>query len=142
MKTDDFDYFLPEELIAQVPIEKRDSSKLMIVDKKTGEIVKTEMKNVSHKIAKEPDATNEYSFNWQKIVKDNPECTLAVLRVKGKKQLKVLLLLVLLKAIMLCVFTTLKSLNIIVEKMENTQALQNIYLRMFQNWRLRKVLIV
>jgi len=38
MKTDDFDYYLPEELIAQVPIEKRDSSKLMIVDKKTGDI--------------------------------------------------------------------------------------------------------
>ena len=38
MKTDDFDYYLPEELIAQVPIEKRDSSKLMVVDKKTGEV--------------------------------------------------------------------------------------------------------
>lgn len=38
MKTDEFDYYLPEELIAQVPIEKRDSSRLMIVDKNTGEI--------------------------------------------------------------------------------------------------------
>lgn len=38
MKTDDFDYYLPEELIAQTPLEKRDSSKLMIVDKKTGEV--------------------------------------------------------------------------------------------------------
>ena len=38
MKTDDFDYYLPEELIAQVPIEKRDSSRLMIVDKETGEV--------------------------------------------------------------------------------------------------------
>ena len=38
MKTDDFDYNLPEELIAQTPLEKRDCSKLMVVDKKTGEI--------------------------------------------------------------------------------------------------------
>ena len=38
VKTDDFDYYLPEELIAQTPLEKRDDSKLMILDKKTGEI--------------------------------------------------------------------------------------------------------
>ena len=37
MKTDDFDYNLPEELIAQTPLEKRDDSKLMVLDKKTGE---------------------------------------------------------------------------------------------------------
>ena len=33
MKTDDFDYYLPEELIAQTPLEKRDSSKLLVLDK-------------------------------------------------------------------------------------------------------------
>lgn len=38
MKTDDFDYYLPEELIAQTPLEKRDSSRLMVVDRITGEI--------------------------------------------------------------------------------------------------------
>ena len=38
MKTDDFDYYLPEELIAQTPLDKRDSSKLLVLDKKTGEI--------------------------------------------------------------------------------------------------------
>ena len=38
MKTDDFDYYLPEELIAQTPLIKRDDSKLMVVDKETGEI--------------------------------------------------------------------------------------------------------
>jgi len=32
MKTDDFDFDLPEELIAQTPLEKRDSSKLLILD--------------------------------------------------------------------------------------------------------------
>ena len=38
MKTDDFDYFLPEELIAQTPLVDRSSSKLMVVDKKIGKI--------------------------------------------------------------------------------------------------------
>ena len=33
MKTDDFDYNLPEELIAQTPLEKRSESKLMVLDK-------------------------------------------------------------------------------------------------------------
>ena len=33
MKTDDFNYDLDESLIAQVPIENRDESKLMILDK-------------------------------------------------------------------------------------------------------------
>ena len=34
MKLEEFDYNLPEELIAQVPIQKRDESRLMIVDRK------------------------------------------------------------------------------------------------------------
>lgn len=38
MKVEDFDYNLPEELIAQTPLEKRDSSKLLVLDKKTGAI--------------------------------------------------------------------------------------------------------
>ena len=38
MKTSDFYYDLPEELIAQTPLEKRDSSRLMLLDKQTGEI--------------------------------------------------------------------------------------------------------
>lgn len=38
MKTSDFNYNLPEELIAQVPIKDRSGSRLMVVDKNTGEI--------------------------------------------------------------------------------------------------------
>ncbi|MDM0472276.1 tRNA preQ1(34) S-adenosylmethionine ribosyltransferase-isomerase QueA [Clostridium perfringens] len=38
MKVSDFYFELPEELIAQYPLEKRDSSRLMVLDKKTGEI--------------------------------------------------------------------------------------------------------
>ncbi|SFP56899.1 S-adenosylmethionine--tRNA ribosyltransferase-isomerase [Oscillibacter sp. PC13] len=36
MKTSDFAYELPQELIAQTPIEKRDTSRLMTLDKRTG----------------------------------------------------------------------------------------------------------
>lgn len=38
MKTSDFYYDLPEELIAQEPLPQRDMSRLMVLDKKTGEI--------------------------------------------------------------------------------------------------------
>lgn len=34
MKTSDFDYYLPEELIAQTPVEPRDSSRLLVYDRK------------------------------------------------------------------------------------------------------------
>ena len=38
MKTSDFYYDLPEELIAQDPLEDRSSSRLMVVDKETGKV--------------------------------------------------------------------------------------------------------
>lgn len=38
MDVKDFDYDLPEELIAQDPLEDRSSSRLMVLDKKTGEV--------------------------------------------------------------------------------------------------------
>lgn len=38
MKTSDFYYDLPQELIAQTPLERRDSSRLMTLDKETGAI--------------------------------------------------------------------------------------------------------
>ena len=38
MKTHDFYYDLPEELIAQTPLERRDASRLMTLDRKTGQI--------------------------------------------------------------------------------------------------------
>ena len=38
MKTSDFDYNLPEELIAQTPIKDRDKSRLLVMDRVTGEI--------------------------------------------------------------------------------------------------------
>ena len=38
LKTHDFYYDLPEELIAQTPLERRDGSRLMVLDRQTGEI--------------------------------------------------------------------------------------------------------
>ena len=45
MKVSDFNYNLPEELIAQVPLQKRDESKLMVLDK--------ENKTIEHKVFKD-----------------------------------------------------------------------------------------
>ena len=45
MKVTDFDYYLPEELIAQHPNEKRDEAKLMILNRQT--------QKISHKIFKD-----------------------------------------------------------------------------------------
>ncbi len=38
MRTHDFWYDLPEELIAQTPLQKRDSSRLLVLDKESGQI--------------------------------------------------------------------------------------------------------
>ena len=38
MKLEEFDYYLPEELIAQTPIKQRDASRLMVLSKLTGKI--------------------------------------------------------------------------------------------------------
>ncbi len=38
MNKSDFDFYLPEELIAQTPLEKRDTSRLLHLNKQTGEI--------------------------------------------------------------------------------------------------------
>ena len=38
MKTEDFDYELPKELIAQTPLTKRDESRLLVLERKTGNI--------------------------------------------------------------------------------------------------------
>ncbi len=38
MKTEDFDFYLPEELIAQTPLKDRASSKMLVLNKETGDI--------------------------------------------------------------------------------------------------------
>jgi S-adenosylmethionine:tRNA ribosyltransferase-isomerase len=46
MNIEDFNFELPEHLIAQTPLKKRDDSKLMILDKKTGDIKHETFSNI------------------------------------------------------------------------------------------------
>ena len=46
MKTSDFDYYLPEELIAQTPLKDRTSSRLMVLDKNTGNVTHKHFKDI------------------------------------------------------------------------------------------------
>ncbi len=46
MKKRDFYYYLPEELIAQTPLEKRDSSRLLVLDKTSGKISHSRFYNI------------------------------------------------------------------------------------------------
>ena len=46
MDVNDFDYYLPEELIAQTPLEDRSSSKMMVLNKRTGEIEHKHFKDI------------------------------------------------------------------------------------------------
>lgn len=46
MKKSDFYYYLPEELIAQTPLEQRDSSRMLILDKATGKVTHSRFYNI------------------------------------------------------------------------------------------------
>ena len=50
MNTADFDFHLPEELIAQTPLEKRDSSRLLIVDRETGQFSDQHFDNIINQL--------------------------------------------------------------------------------------------
>ena len=72
MKVSEFDYELPEELIAQTPIKKRDESRLMVLDK--------ENKKIEHKIFKD---ILEYLKPGDVLVRNNTKVLPA--RIYGKK---------------------------------------------------------
>lgn len=73
MKVSDFNYNLPEELIAQVPLEKRDESRLMILDKKN--------KIIEHKKFKD---IIDYLEPGDCLVRNNTKVIPA--RIYGKKE--------------------------------------------------------
>ena len=52
MKKSDFYYELPDELIAQTPIEPRNASRLMCVDRKSGEVTHSHFYNLCEKLKK------------------------------------------------------------------------------------------
>ena len=73
MKLEEFDYNLPEELIAQTPIKKRDESRLMVLDRKE--------KTIEHKIFKD---IIDYLEPGDCIVRNNTKVLPA--RLYGKKE--------------------------------------------------------
>lgn len=73
MKVSDFNYELPEELIAQVPISNRDSSKLMVLNK--------ELQTIEHKIFKD---IIDYLEPGDCLVRNNTKVIPA--RLYGKKE--------------------------------------------------------
>ncbi|MDG5470927.1 tRNA preQ1(34) S-adenosylmethionine ribosyltransferase-isomerase QueA [Jeotgalibacillus sp. ET6] len=52
MDIHDFDFHLPEELIAQVPLQDRTSSRLMVLDKKTGSISHESFRSIENYLQK------------------------------------------------------------------------------------------
>ncbi len=73
MKVSDFKYDLPEELIAQVPIKKRDESRLMVLDRNS--------KKIEHKVFKD---IMEYLKPGDVLVRNNTKVIPA--RIYGKKE--------------------------------------------------------
>ena len=73
MKVSDFNYDLPEELIAQVPIEKRDESRLMVLNRKN--------KTIEHKTFKD---IIDYLNPGDCLVRNNTKVIPA--RIYGKKE--------------------------------------------------------
>ena len=73
MKVSDFNYDLPEELIAQVPVEKRDESRLMILNR--------EKQSIEHKVFKD---IIDYLEPGDVLVRNNTKVIPA--RLYGKKE--------------------------------------------------------
>lgn len=73
MKVSEFNYKLPEELIAQTPIEKRDESRLMVLNKK--------QQTIEHKVFKD---IIEYLKPGDVLVRNNTKVIPA--RIYGKKE--------------------------------------------------------
>ena len=86
MKTSDFDYFLPENLIAQSPLENRSSSKLLVLDKITGEIIHEKFFNIINYLNKGEEDTKASIeiLLLKEIEKDVYECL-----ARKQKRLKI-----------------------------------------------------
>jgi S-adenosylmethionine:tRNA-ribosyltransferase-isomerase (queuine synthetase) len=59
MKTEEFNYFLPQELIAQTPSEPRDSSRLLVYDRKTGSVTHGVFRDIINYIKQRRRACNK-----------------------------------------------------------------------------------
>ena len=67
MKTHDFWYDLPEELIAQTPLQRRDSSRLLCLDRTTGEIKHQHFYDIISYLRMTLDRSYEISGNLWKL---------------------------------------------------------------------------
>ena len=63
MKTEDFKYDLPEGLIAQTPLKDRDTSRLLVLDKASGEIEH----KVFNDILEYLNVITSYSIHYTKL---------------------------------------------------------------------------
>lgn len=85
MRTEDFDYNLPEELIAQTPLKERTSSRMMVLNKATGEYEDKHFYNLTDYLKK----GDVLVFNNTKVIparlfgiKENGEATIEILLLK------------------------------------------------------------
>lgn len=89
LRTDDFNYDLPSELIAQSPLEKRDSSKLMILDKNTGDIKHSKFDSIIDEL----DSNDILVMNDTKViparlygVKEDTKAAIEILMLKEESK--------------------------------------------------------
>ena len=89
MKTEDFNYDLPINLIAQSPLERRDSSKLMILDKTTGDIKHSKFDSIIDEL----DSSDILVMNDTKViparlygVKEDTKAAIEILMLKEEEK--------------------------------------------------------
>ena len=73
MKVEDYNYVLPQELIAQTPLKDRSSSRLLVLDKKSGEMEDLHFYNIIDLL----DENDCLVFNDTKVIPS---------RIYGKKR--------------------------------------------------------
>ena len=84
MQTTAFDYYLPEELIAQKPANPRDYSRLMVIDRKSGDIKHRRFYNLPEYL----NAGDLLIFNDTRVMK----ARLYGVRVPSGSKIEILLL--------------------------------------------------
>ncbi len=88
MKVKDFDYHLPEELIAQTPLKERSASKLLILGKENGKISHDQFSNLRHHLEKgDVLVLNDTSVIPARLygVKEETLATIEILLLKQKE---------------------------------------------------------
>ena len=88
MKVEDFNYHLPEELIAQTPLKDRTASKLLILDKLEGHITHDHFVNIVDQLDKgDVLVLNDTSVSPARLygIKEITNAAIEVLLLKQKE---------------------------------------------------------